>query len=55
MITHKRASYSMCYGLAFVESITGDEKKEEKLEEKPMLDINATQVFGKIFIFVRNC
>ena len=39
----------MLYG--FVESITGDEKNEEK----PMLDINATQVFGKSFIFVRNC
>ena len=41
----------MLYGLVFVESITGDEKNEEK----PMLDINATQVFGKSFISVRNC
>ena len=29
-------------------------EKGAKLEEKPMLDINATRVFGKSFIFVRN-
>ena len=40
----------MFYGLAFIESITGDEKKEEK----PLVDINATQVLGKSFIFVKN-
>ena len=45
----------MFYRLAFVERITGDEKKEEKSKEKPMLDINATLVFGKSFILVRNC
>ena len=45
----------MFYGLALVEGITGDKKKEEKLEEKPMLNINAIQVFGKSFILVRNC